>query len=148
MAQKGTWLDPQAGLVMENYLLNKERFLGTPGFTEEAFQVIKEIIPMYHDFMKRALKIPRLKIVFGSDALAGSHGRNPDFRDTVIARDGNQALRIQACSCGGVLNGSGHGYGGQNGLTQLCADRFSLPIAPLCQRIANVLATNFQKMAE
>src|SRR3982751_5182948 len=29
MAENGTWLDPQAGLVIENYLLNKERFLGT-----------------------------------------------------------------------------------------------------------------------
>jgi imidazolonepropionase-like amidohydrolase len=84
MAQKGTWLDPQAGLVMENYLLNKEKFLGTPGFPEEAFPMIEKIIPMYHDFMKRALKITGLKIVFGSDALAGSHGRNAEeFIDRV-----------------------------------------------------------------
>ena len=84
MAQKGTWLDPQAGLVMENYLLNKEKFLGTPGFPEEAFPMIEKIIPMYHEFMKRALKIPGLKIVFGSDALAGSHGRNAEeFIDRV-----------------------------------------------------------------
>jgi imidazolonepropionase-like amidohydrolase len=70
--------------VMENYLLNKEKFLGTPGFTEEAFPMIKEIIPMYHEFMKRALKIPGLRIVFGSDALAGSHGRNAEeFIDRV-----------------------------------------------------------------
>src|SRR6185503_10151321 len=45
MAEKGTWLDPQAGLVMENYLLNKEKFLGTPGFPEEAFPAIAEVIP-------------------------------------------------------------------------------------------------------
>ena len=32
MAAKGTYLDPQAGLVWENYLLNKERFVGTPGY--------------------------------------------------------------------------------------------------------------------
>src|SRR5437016_5485985 len=30
MAAKGTYLDPQAGLVIENYLLNKEKYLGTP----------------------------------------------------------------------------------------------------------------------
>ena len=84
MAQKGVWLDPQVGLVMENYLLNKEKFLGTPGFPEEAFPMIEKIIPMYHDFMKRALKITGLKIVFGSDALAGSHGRNAEeFIDRV-----------------------------------------------------------------
>ena len=84
MAAKGVWLDPQAGLVMENYLLNKEKFVGTPGFPEEVFPIIKDIIPQFHEFLKRALKIPGLKIVFGSDALAGSHGRNAEeFIDRV-----------------------------------------------------------------
>jgi imidazolonepropionase-like amidohydrolase len=84
MAAKGVWLDPQAGLVMENYLLNKEKFVGTPGFPEEVFPLIKDIIPQFHEFLKRALKIPGLKIVFGSDALAGSHGRNAEeFIDRV-----------------------------------------------------------------
>ena len=87
LAQRGMWLDPQAGLVFENYLRNKEKFVGTQGFPEEVFPMIKEIIPKYHDFMKRAVKIPGLKIVFGSDALAGSHGRNSEeFIDRV--RDG------------------------------------------------------------
>lgn len=84
LVQKGTWFDPQAGLVFENYLLNKEKFVGTPGFPEEAFPLIKDLIPQYHEFMKRALKVPGLKIVFGSDALAGSHGRNAEeFIDRV-----------------------------------------------------------------
>lgn len=84
LARKGTWYDPQAGLVMENYLLNKDKFLGTPGFPEEAFVAIKEVIPIYHESMKRALKIKGLKLVFGSDALAGSHGRNAEeFIDRV-----------------------------------------------------------------
>ena len=84
LVQKGTWFDPQAGLVFENYLLHKEKFVGTPGFPEEAFSIIKDLIPQYHDFLKRAMKIPGLKIVFGSDALAGSHGRNAEeFIDRV-----------------------------------------------------------------
>src|SRR6202008_3154293 len=66
MASKGTYADPQAGLVMENYLLNKEKFAGTPGYPEEVFPVIEQTIPMFHEFMKRAVKIPELKIVFGS----------------------------------------------------------------------------------
>ena len=78
LAQRGTWLDPQAGLVLENYLLNKDKFVGTPGFPEEVFPMIKELLPQYQEFFKRALKIPGLKIVFGSDALAGSHGRNAE----------------------------------------------------------------------
>jgi imidazolonepropionase-like amidohydrolase len=78
MAARGTYLDPQAGLIMENYLLNKDRFVGTPGFPEEVFPIIESTITMLHEFMRRAVKIPGLKIVFGSDALAGSHGRNAE----------------------------------------------------------------------
>lgn len=84
LVEKGVWLDPQAGLVMENYLLNKDKFVGTPGFPEEVFTTIKEVIPSYHEFLKHALKVPGLKIVFGSDALAGAHGRNAEeFVDRV-----------------------------------------------------------------
>jgi imidazolonepropionase-like amidohydrolase len=86
MASKGTYLDPQAGLVWENYLLNKEKFVGTPFYpaTLEGFASMEKLIPIYHDFIKQGLKIPGLKIVFGTDALAGSHGRNAEeFIDRV-----------------------------------------------------------------
>jgi imidazolonepropionase-like amidohydrolase len=86
MAAKGTYLDPQAGLVWENYLLNKEKFVGTPGYPASlpGFAAMEKLIPMYHDFIRQALKIPGLKIVFGTDALAGSHGRNAEeFIDRV-----------------------------------------------------------------
>src|SRR6185436_16199691 len=77
---RGTYLDPQAGLVWQNYFDNKERFAGTPGYpaTPEGFTPMVELIPAYREFMQRAAKIPGLKIVFGSDALAGSHGRNAE----------------------------------------------------------------------
>src|SRR5438093_3048024 len=87
MAAKGTYLDPQAGLVIENYLLNKEKYLGTPGYTEEGFAAMQKILPLNHDLVQRASKIPGLKIVFGTDAVAGAHGRNAEeFIDRV--RDG------------------------------------------------------------
>ena len=102
MAERGTYLDAQAGLVMRNYLLNKERCVGTPGFPEEAFPMIEKIIPTYHEFMKRAVRIPGLKLVFGSDALAGSHGRNAEeFVERV--RDGGvdpMAAMVSANSLG------------------------------------------------
>jgi len=78
MAQQGTYLDPQAGLVIENYLLNKEKFLGTPGYTEEGFAAMEKVLSLNHELVRRAAKIPGLKIVFGTDALAGSHGRNAE----------------------------------------------------------------------
>ena len=87
MAAKGTYLDPQAGLVIENYLLNKEKYLGTPGYTAEGFSAMERILPINHELVRRASKIPGLKIVFGTDAVAGAHGRNAEeFIDRV--RDG------------------------------------------------------------
>ena len=84
MADKGTYLDPQAGLVIENYLLNKDRYLGTLGYTTEGFAAMEKILPMNHDLVRRASKTPGLKIVFGTDAVAGAHGRNAEeFIDRV-----------------------------------------------------------------
>jgi len=84
MAHKGTYLDPQAGLVIENYLDNKERYLGTPGYTEEGFAAMQRVLSLNHELVKRASKIPGLKIVFGTDAVAGAHGRNAEeFLDRV-----------------------------------------------------------------
>ena len=84
MAAKGTYLDPQAGLVIENYLLNKEKYLGTPGYTAEGFAAMEKILPVNHELVRRASKIPGLKIVFGTDAVAGAHGHNAEeFIDRV-----------------------------------------------------------------
>ena len=87
MAAKGTYLDPQAGLVIENYLANKERYLGTPGYTEEGFAAMQRVLSLNHELVRRASRMPGLKIVFGTDAVAGAHGRNAEeFIDRV--RDG------------------------------------------------------------
>jgi imidazolonepropionase-like amidohydrolase len=84
MAERGTYLDPQAGLVIENYLLNRERYLGTSGYTAEGFAAMEKILPANHDLVRRAARTPGLKVVFGTDAVAGAHGRNAEeFIDRV-----------------------------------------------------------------
>jgi imidazolonepropionase-like amidohydrolase len=84
LAQKGTYLDPQAGLVIENYLANRERYLGTPGYTAEGFAAMERVLSLNHELVRRASRVPGLKIVFGTDAVAGAHGRNAEeFIDRV-----------------------------------------------------------------
>jgi len=86
MAEKGIYFDPQAGLLLETYLLNKDKYAGTPYYpaTADGFAVFETILPMNHELMRRAVKIPGLKIVFGTDAVAGAHGRNAEeFIDRV-----------------------------------------------------------------
>jgi len=107
MAEKGTYFDPQAGLVIENYLQNRDRYIGTPGYTEEGFAAMEKILPVEHDLVREAASIPGLKVVFGTDAVAGTHGRNAEeFVDRV--RDGGldpmQAL-VSANSLGAEAMG-------------------------------------------
>jgi imidazolonepropionase-like amidohydrolase len=86
MAEKETYFDPQAGLLIETYLLYKSRYAGTPYYpkTEDGFASMQEILPMNHELMRRAAKTQGLKIVFGTDAVAGAHGRNAEeFIDRV-----------------------------------------------------------------
>lgn len=87
MAERGTYFDPQGGLLIKTYLLNRERYLGTPFFTAEGFAAMEKVLPLSHELLRRAAKTPGLKIVFGTDAVAGAHGRNAEeFIDRV--RDG------------------------------------------------------------
>jgi imidazolonepropionase-like amidohydrolase len=89
MAKHGTWFDPQVGLVIHNYLDNKEKFLGADGYTEEGFAKMQEVLPLNVQMFKRALATPGLQIVFGTDAVAGAHGRNAE-EFIYRVRDGGQ----------------------------------------------------------
>ena len=45
---------------------------------------MSELLPVNHDLLRRAAKVSGLKIVFGTDAVAGAHGRNAEeFVDRV-----------------------------------------------------------------
>jgi imidazolonepropionase-like amidohydrolase len=80
MAERGTYLDPQAGLLLDTYYQFRDHYAGTPFFppNPEAFAAMKELLPGIRDLIQRARKIPGLKLVFGVDAVAGAHGRNAE----------------------------------------------------------------------
>ncbi|MFZ0640765.1 MAG: amidohydrolase family protein [Candidatus Acidiferrales bacterium] len=97
MAEHGTYFDPQVGLVIQNYLDNEQRYLGIGNYTESGFEQMKQALPLDADLYHRALKTPGLKIVFGTDAVAGAHGRNAEeLIDRV--RDGGQEPRAALIS--------------------------------------------------
>lgn len=119
LAQHGTYLDPQAGLVIENYMANKERFLGTEGYTEEGFAAMEKAVELDHDIVRRAVKTPGLKVVFGTDAVAGAHGRNAEeFMDRVrdagvepmSAMISAQSLAAEAMRLGDRIGSIAPGY--------------------------------------
>lgn len=76
MAQRGTYFDPHVGLLFQNYLANRARFLGIGNYTEEGFAWMEKAVPLAAAAFRRALGQPGVKIVFGTDAVAGAHGRN------------------------------------------------------------------------
>jgi len=78
MAAHGTYFDPQVGLVIHNYLDNKAKFLGVGNYNEAGFAKMQEVLPLIAVMWKQALATRGLKIVFGTDAVAGAHGRNAE----------------------------------------------------------------------
>jgi imidazolonepropionase-like amidohydrolase len=76
MAQNRVFYDPNIGLVLQNYLDNRSRFLGIGNYTEEGFAHMERAVPSTLDVFKKALQRPAIRIVFGTDAVAGAHGRN------------------------------------------------------------------------
>jgi imidazolonepropionase-like amidohydrolase len=76
MAAHGTYFDPNIDLVFRNYFENKSHYLGIGNYTEEGFAQMKGAVPKALNVFKLGLKTKGLKMVFGTDAVAGSHGRN------------------------------------------------------------------------
>jgi imidazolonepropionase-like amidohydrolase len=73
MVQRGTYFDPNL-LVLHNYLDNRKGF---PTFTPQTLDTLEKGIAPMADALRRA-RAKHVKIVFGTDAVAGSHGRNAE----------------------------------------------------------------------
>jgi imidazolonepropionase-like amidohydrolase len=89
MADRGVYFDPNVGLVLQNYIENKAKFMGIGNYNEEGFAYMEKAIPIVTETFKRALRVPKLKIVYGTDAVAGAHGRNIE-EAIVRVKDGGQ----------------------------------------------------------
>jgi imidazolonepropionase-like amidohydrolase len=74
MAEHGTIFDPQVCLVFQNYIDHPAMY----NFSDSTLRPLKAAIPAATAMFARAIKVPGLKIVFGTDAVAGAHGRNAD----------------------------------------------------------------------
>ena len=95
MQQRGTYFEPNIGLVSQNYLENKARYLGIGNFNEEGFAFTEKGIPMKREMFKRALTVSGLKLLMGTDAGAGAHGRSAEeiiYRVQVAAQQPAAAI--------------------------------------------------------
>ena len=78
MADRGTYLDPQIGLLWENYAEHKEAFLGRGNYTEEGFALMEQARVTGYETFQRTLAHGGVRVVYGTDAVAGAHGRNAE----------------------------------------------------------------------
>jgi imidazolonepropionase-like amidohydrolase len=76
MAAQGTWFDPNVHLVLRNYLDKRPQFEGVGNYTPEGFAQMERLEPIMVQVFKKGLARPKLRMVFGTDAVAGAHGRN------------------------------------------------------------------------
>ena len=76
MRERGTYFDPNIGLVLQNYIENKDRYLSATGsYTEEGFAFMEKAVGIKGEMFARALK-SGVKMPLGTDAVAGAHGQN------------------------------------------------------------------------
>jgi imidazolonepropionase-like amidohydrolase len=78
MAQKHVYFDPQCSLVFRNYLDNRAKYDGIGNYNAEGFAAMERAIPLAADDIRKALATKGLKILYGTDAVAGAHGRNAE----------------------------------------------------------------------
>lgn len=76
LAKNGTYYAPHTHLIFENYFDNRARYIGIGNYTESGFEALENAVPKTLATFKMALTVPNLKILYGTDAVAGAHGKN------------------------------------------------------------------------
>jgi imidazolonepropionase-like amidohydrolase len=89
MAERGVYFGPHVCLVFRNYLDNRARYQGIGNYNDEGFASMERALPTAAAAFRRALATPGLHVVFGTDAVAGAHGRNVEELVCRV-RDGGQ----------------------------------------------------------
>jgi imidazolonepropionase-like amidohydrolase len=92
LAAKGTYFEPNIGLVLQNYLENKPRFLGIGNYTEEGFAFMERALPQFLELFKRGLRVKGLKMIMGTDAVAGAHGQSAREIVTRVQKAGQDPM--------------------------------------------------------
>jgi imidazolonepropionase-like amidohydrolase len=75
MKDANVFFDPNIGLVLQNYLENKDKFMGSGNFNAEGFASMEAALPNLKMVFAKALAAG-LKMPMGTDAVAGAHGQN------------------------------------------------------------------------
>jgi len=89
LAERKVYFDPQVCLVFRNYLDHRAQYQGIGNYNDSGFASMERALPLAAEAYRRAMATPGLDVVFGTDAVAGAHGRNVEELVCRV-RDGGQ----------------------------------------------------------
>jgi len=92
MAERGVYFDPNIGLVLQNYLEHRAQYQGIGNYNDEGFAAMEKAIPLNYEMFKKAIATPKLKIVYGTDAVAGAHGHNIEEAIVRVQKGGQKPM--------------------------------------------------------
>jgi imidazolonepropionase-like amidohydrolase len=78
MAEHNVYFDPQCSLIFRNYLDNRDKYNGIGNFNDAGFAAMEKAIPVAAEVIRRANSTTGLKVIYGTDAVAGAHGHNAE----------------------------------------------------------------------
>lgn len=94
LAERGVYFDPQCALVLRNYLDHRPWFDGVGNFNAEGFAFMERALPTFPKLIRTASGIPGLKLVYGTDAVAGAHGKNAEDLVCRVRDAGQSAMEV------------------------------------------------------
>jgi imidazolonepropionase-like amidohydrolase len=113
MAARGTYFDPQCALIFRNYLDNRAKYQGIGNYTDSGFAVMGRMLPVAPQVIRTALATSGLKVVYGTDAVAGADGHNAE--DLVCRVEQAGEAPMHAIMAATSLNAEALGRGNQIG---------------------------------
>jgi imidazolonepropionase-like amidohydrolase len=88
MKDANVYFDPNIGLVLQNYIENKDKYMGSGNYNADGFAFMEKAVATLPPIFNKALKAG-LRMPMGTDAVAGAHGQNAREIITRV-KDGGQ----------------------------------------------------------
>ena len=90
--ESGMYLGNQIDLLFRNYAERGDRFAGVRGYSMEGFANLQAARPGALEVFRQAAATPGVRIVYSTDANAGSHGANTDELVAYVQQGGQDPM--------------------------------------------------------
>ena len=81
-------------MLFRSYLDNRAKYDGIGNYNAEGFAAMEKALPLAAEAIRKALATPGLKITYGTDAVAGAHGRNAEDMVCRVQKSGETPMHV------------------------------------------------------